>query len=171
MERFDRAFSKACERLAVYVGGTLLSVMVIWVAGNVFARYVLGIGGLTGTYEYVGVMTVPLVCLSLSFGWYKGSYLVVNILQMKLKGNIIWGFQFTFLLITVLCFAGVLFVGTFVEVFTAIDFGQRVGTTTMWSPQWPWKATIALGFFLLAIRNILDMITMVRTREVVSKNR
>jgi len=145
--------------------------MILYVAGNVFARYVLGLGGITGTFEYVGVMTVPLVCLSLSYGWYKGSYLVVNILQMKLKGKIVWGFQFTFLLITVLLFAGILFVGTFVEVFTSIEFGQRVGTTTMWSPQWPWKASIALGFFLLVIRNILDMITMVRTGEVVLKNR
>jgi len=171
MKRFDQIFTKVSEFMALYSGGIILIIMVAYVTTNVFARYVLGVGGVTGVYEYVGVMLVPLVCLGLSYCWYEKAYISVNILQKKLKGKVLWGFQFSYLMATLILFSGIFAVGIFRDTISSYAAGRTVGTPSMWSPQWPWEATMALGFFFMAIRNLLDLIRMIRTGELISKDR
>jgi TRAP-type C4-dicarboxylate transport system permease small subunit len=85
MNRFDHIFTKVSEKMALYSGGIILIAMVAYVTANVFARYILGVGGVTGVYEYVGILLVPLVCLALSYSWYESAYISVNLLQKKLN--------------------------------------------------------------------------------------
>jgi len=171
MERFEKIFTKACDTIVLYVCGSIMLGMILYVSANVFSRYVLREGGVTGCYTYVGVSLVPLVYLCLAYGWYKKSYIVVNILQFRLKGKVLWGFQFAILFITLILFSGILFVGTFMDIFSSYSTGRAVGVPDLYSPQWLWKTTITIGFFLMAIRNVLDMITMVRTGQVIPNKR
>ena len=166
MEKFDQIFTKACDRLAFWLCGIIVLIMMFYVCANVFARYVLGIGGVMGTYAYVGALLVPFIYLGLSYAWYKRGYIVLDILQRRLKGRVLWRFQFAFLLMTTILFLIFCYGGL---VGTIYSYGLRadVGELAMLTPQWPWQATIVLGTFLVVVRNILDLIRMVRTGEVV----
>jgi TRAP-type C4-dicarboxylate transport system permease small subunit len=161
--------------MAFWVGFVMLFSMMLYVSGNVFARYVLrnffDIGGIPGMFEYVGVMVVPLICLSLSYGWHHGNYIVINILQKKLKGKLHWGFQFSFSVATLFLFSAVLCWGSFENIFVSLDFQEVVGTPNTSSPKWPWNVAFFVGFLFLVIRNILDIIAMIRTREVLPRDR
>jgi len=167
MERFNRIFTKACDRLTLYLCGGIVLIMMLYVVANVFSRYALGLGGVTGCYSFVAALMVPLIYLALSYAWYTRGYIVVDVVQVRLKGKVLWGFQFAFLLVTLLGFALVIFYGTILETIEAYISHGTVGEPGYLIPQWPWKATIIIGVFLMAIRNILDIIRMVRTGEVV----
>jgi TRAP-type mannitol/chloroaromatic compound transport system permease small subunit len=171
MERFDRIFSKISDRLALYSGIIVLLAMIFYVSGHVFFRYVLRIGGLEGTYSWVGTLLIPLVFLALSYGWYKRAIIVIDMFQNKLKGKVYWGFQFAFLLITLVLFSAVFTVGTFMDTVSSFIAKNTAGEQGMLTPEWPWKATIFFGFLMLTIRNLLDVIRMVRTGEVISEKR
>lgn len=168
MERFDEIFTKICDRLALYVCGTALLVMMFYVCAHVFARYVLRIGGLPGTYAYGGALLVPILYLALSYGWYKKGYVVVDMFTMKAKGKVAWGWQFAILLITLLLFTVWLVYGGIISSISNYKVGALVGDPGFYTPALPWRATIIVGAFLMAIRNILDLIRMVRTGELIS---
>jgi len=166
MERFDQIFTKVCDRLAFWLCGAIALSMMLYVCANVFSRYVLRIGGVLGCYEYVGAMLVPLIYLSLSYAWYKKGYIVLDIIQIRLKGGVLWGCQFAFLLLTLAFFIAIFygaFRGTIYSYLAAVDIGE-IGLK---SPKWVWQMTIPAGTFLMAIRNILDLLRMVKTGEVV----
>jgi len=172
MKRFDQAFTKVSDRLALYASGLILLVMMLYVSANVFSRYVLRMGGVDGCYMYVGKLMIPLIYLALSYGWYKKSYIVVDLLQAKLKGKVLWGFQFAFLLITLVLFSGLLAEGSLMEMISSFMSGKMAGEIGQpHTPEWPWIATVVLGFLLMAIRNLLDLITMVKTGKVISEDR
>ena len=172
MERFDQIFTKVCDWLAFYVCGAIALIMVLYVSVHVFSRYVLRIGGVIGTYAYVGALLVPLIYLSLSYAWYKRGYVVVDIVQVRLKGKVLWGFQFAFLLVTLLLFVLLIFYGAFLETIDSYIIREIIGETgSVTTSGWLWKATIVIGVLLMAIRNILDMVRMVRTGEVISVDR
>jgi len=171
MERFDQIFTKVSDRLALYSSGIILLAIIFYVSANVFSRYVLRQGGIIGCYTYVGIMLLPLLGFGLSYAWSKRAYVVIELLEMRLKGKVNWGFQFTFLLITLVLFSGMLFVGTFTDCIVAYTTERVAGEPGHFSPLWPWKATLVIGFFLMAVRNLLDLITMVRTGKVISKDR
>lgn len=168
MERFDRIFSKVCESISVYLCGGLVLIMMLYVGANVFSRYVLRLGGVIGCYKFTGAMIVPLIYLSLSYAWYKGSYVVVNVIQDKLRGRLLWGFQFAILLVTMIGFALVIFYGATLETIQVYVTRGTVGEPGYLIPKWPWEATIVIGTLLLAVRNTLDLIRMVKTGEVVT---
>ena len=171
MERFDQIFTNICDSLAFYVCGTIAFIMMFYVSVHVFSRYVLRIGGVIGTYAYVGALLVPLIYLSLSYAWYKRGYIVVDILQVRLKGRALWGFQFAFLLLTLVLFSLLIFYGAVMDTIDSYIAGGLIGEIGYKAPEWPWKATIVIGTLLMAIRNILDMVRMVRTGEVISADR
>jgi len=171
MERFDQIFTKVCDRLALYVGGGIALIMMLYVSAHVFSRYVLRIGGVVGTYTYVAALFVPLIYLGLSYAWYKRGYVVVDIVQVRLKGRVLWGFQFAFLLLTLGIFVLVILCGSFASTIDSYIGVRVIGEAGYHTPVWPWKATIVIGTFLMAIRNILDMIRMVRTGEIISADR
>jgi len=170
MERFDRIFTKVCDCLAFWVGGTIVLSMIVYVSVHVFSRYVLRSGGVLGTYSYVGALLVPLIYLGLSYGWYKRAYIVLDIVQVRLKGRVLWGFQYAFLLLTLFVFIAILY-GSLLGTIDSYVFGVLIGEVGAFTPKWPWWATIIIGTFLMAIRNILDLVRMVRTGEVISANR
>jgi len=171
MERFEQIFTRICDFLALYICGFLLLAMVTYVSGNVFFRYALGLGGLDGTYTYVGKMLIPLAYLGLAYAWYKKAYIVVDVLTTKLSGKVLWGVQFAFLLITLVLFTAILARGTLMETISSYVLHKTAGEPPIFTPEWPWKASIFVGFFLLAIRNILDLITMVKTGKVIPEKR
>ena len=171
MERFDQIFTKVCDHIALYLGGIIALSMMFYVSANVFSRYVLRIGGVMGTYTYVGALLVPLVYLGLSYAWYKRGYVVIDMVQGRLKGRVLWGFQFAFLLLTVGIFVLAIFYGALTDTIDSYIIGGVVGEAGHRTPAWPWKITIVVGMLLMAIRNILDMIRMVRTGEVISADR
>ena len=113
----------------------------------------------------MGLLLVPLVCFALSYGWYKKSYPVVDLILSKLKGRVRWGFQFTFLLVTLVLFTILMFCGSILETSHAYIDKLVLGGPGYYSPAWPWNLTMIIGFFLLLIRNVLDLITMVRTGQ------
>ena len=96
MDRFDQIFTKVCDRIALYVCGSIALIMMLYVGVHVFSRYMLRTGGIFGTYTFVGALLVPFIYLGLSYAWYKRGYVVVDIVQVRLKGRVRWGFQFTF---------------------------------------------------------------------------
>ena len=167
MQRFDRIFTKVCDRLTIYLCGGIALIMMLYVFANVFSRYVLGLGGVLGCYFFVGALMVPLIYLSLSFAWYKKGYIVVDIVQGRLKGRLLWGFQFAFLLVTLLGFTLVLFYGAIPQTIYTYIRATLLGEPGYQTPEWAWQVTIVIGTLLLAIRNILDMVRMVRTGEIV----
>jgi len=170
MERFDQIFTKISDRLAFWLCGGLALAMMLYTCANVFSRYALGIGGVLGTYEYVGAMLVPLIYLGLSYAWYKRGYIVLDILLARLKGRVLWGFEFVFLLLTLGFFVAI-FYGAFKGTIYTYSVATDIGEIGLRTPKWPWQATIILGTFLMSIRNILDLIRMVRTGEVISADR
>ena len=171
MDRFDDIFTKVSDRIGFYVSGTIVLVMMLYICIHVFARYVFRTGGIPGTYAYGGAMLIPFLYLALSYGWYKRGYVVVDILTLRLKGKVLWGLQFAILLITMLLFTVWLVYGGIVASISSFKIGAFAGETGCYTPEWPWKATIILGAFLMVIRNALDLIRMVRTGEVISDNR
>ena len=170
MERFDRIFTNVCDHIATYVCGVIVVIMTLYVCVHVFSRYVLGIGGIIGTYSFVGALVVPFVYLGLSYAWYKRGYVIVDILQVRIKGRVLWGFQFVFLLLTLFLFVA-LFYGAFKGTIHSYAAGTTVGQLPVLTPKWVWEATILIGTFLMFSRNILDLIRMVRTGEVISADR
>lgn len=166
MERFDRIFAKVCDHLAFWVCGSMVIIMILYVGANVFARYALGEGGVVGTYAYVGALLVPFTYFSLSWAWYKKGYIVLDIVQRRLKGRVHWGFQFAFLLITTVLFI-VFCYGGLLGAIESYALKANVGEIGLKTPQWIWQATIVIGTFLVVIRNILDLVRMVRTGEIV----
>jgi len=170
MDRFDQIFTKASDRLAFWTCGVIVLIMVLYVGANVFSRYVLRIGGVIGCYSFVGALFVPFIYLGLSCAWYKGGYIVLDIVQARLKGRVLWGFQFAFLLLTLVFFA-VLCYGAYLSTVEVYLARAVVGVPTMLTPRWPWHATIIIGTFLVAIRNILDLVRMVRMGEVIPTDR
>lgn len=170
MERFDRFYTKLCEVIAFYIVGALIGISMFYVTANVVGRYLFH-SPTPGMTDYVGIMLVPITCLSLGYGWYKGAYVTVDILQNKLQGKVLWGFQFAFLLLCLIFLSGMIWYGAVVEVISSYTQGLLAGSPGYFSPQWPWRVTMALGFFLLVIRNILDLIRMVMTGEVIPMHR
>ena len=173
MERFDEIFTKVCDRLALYVCGGMVLIMMLYVCVHVFSRYVLRIGGVEGTYTYVAVLLAPFLYLGLSYAWYKRGYVVVDMVQARLTGRVHWRFQFAFLLMTLFLFVAWIIYGSFTD--TVLSYNSRALVGEMGSPlrtpEWPWKTTIIIGTSLMAIRNILDLVRMVRTGEVISADR
>ena len=171
MERFDEIFTKVSDRLAYYVCGSMVLVMMVYICIHVFARYVLGTGGVPGTYAYGGALLVPISYLALSYGWYKRGYVVVDILTLRMKGRVLWGFQFAILLVTLLLFTVWLVYGGIMASTTSYILHTLIGESGCRTLVWPWQSTIVIGALLMVIRNILDMIKMVRTGEVISADR
>jgi len=170
MERFDRIFTKVCDRLTYYVCGGIVISMMLYVGVHVFSRYVLRIGGVEGTYTYVGTLLVPFVYLGLSYGWYKRGYIALDIVQGRLKGRVLWGFQFAFLLLTLVLFV-IFCYGAFTGTIYSYTLRANVGEFGFKTPKWLWAATVLIGTLLVAIRNILDMTRMVRTGKVIPADR
>lgn len=170
MEWFDRIFTKVSETIALYVVGALMIASMLYVTANVVGRYLFR-ASLLGMSEIVGVMLVPITYLGLSFAYYKGAYITVDILQNKLSGKAIWGFQFALLLVTLVLFSGLLWVASVSETLIAYERALTVGQLGYLTPLWIWKALMAAGLFLLIIRNVLDLIRMIRTRELLPKVR
>ena len=172
MNRFDEIFTKVSDRLAFWLCGTIALIMMLYVCANVFSRYVLRIGGVLGTYEYVGALLVPLIYLGCSYAWYKRGYIALDIIQVRLKGRVFWGFQFAFLLLTLGIFAVLIFYTSLVDTIHSYTMGAVIGEPgQIMTPLWLWKVSIVIGTFLMAIRNILDLVRMVRTGEVISAHR
>jgi len=171
MERFDEIFTKVSDRLAYYVCGSMVLIMMVYICVHVFARYVLRTGGVPGTYAYGGALLVPISYLALSYGWYKRGYVVVDILTLRMKGRVLWGLQFAILLVTLLCFTVWLVYGGIMASVTSYTLQTLLGEPGSRTLVWPWQATIVIGTVLMATRNILDMIKMVRTGEVISDHR
>ena len=172
MEKFDRIFTKACDCLALYVCGSIALIMILYVSVHVCSRYVFGTGGVVGTYSFVGALFVPLIYLGLSYAWYKRGYIVVDAVQVRLKGRVLWGFQFAFLLVTLLLFVVWMVYGAFLATTYSYLHEVRIGEVEVFTtPRWPWQATIVIGMLLMAIRNILDLVRMVRTGEVIPIDR
>jgi len=169
IERFDKAFSKVMERVALYWSGGIIWIMMIWVFSHVFARYVLRIGGILGTYAYVGALLVPCIYMALAYGWYKGSYVSIDILQSRIHGRTKWWFQLIFQIMMLIFFAGSLFVGAILETKFAIEITWLVGEPGYYMIGWPWRATMIVGTSLLIIRILLDIIHMIRTGEIIEK--
>jgi len=173
MERFDEIFTKVCDRLALYVCGSMAIIMMLYICVHVFSRYVLRIGGVEGTYTYVSVLLVPFLYLGLSYAWYKRGYVVVEVAQARLKGRVHWGFQFAFLLMTLFLFVAWIIYGGILAI--GISYNSRALVGEMGSPlrtsEWPWKTIIVIGVSLMAIRNILDLVRMVRTGKVIPADR
>ena len=171
MERFDRIFTTISNRMALYASGLILLIMILYVSGNVFSRYVLRMGGIEGCYTYVGTLMIPLIYFGLAYGWYKKAYITVDILQVKMNDKAIWVFQFTFLLITLVLFSGLLAEGSLMETISSFAGRNRHGVPGVFTPEWPWKATVFIGFFMMSIRIIFDLITMVKTGKLIPNDR
>lgn len=167
MEKFDQALSILCEQLVTWLCGALMIIMMLWVSAHAFSRYVFGTGGLSGTYAFVGAMVVPFVYLGLAWAWYKRAYVVVDMVQSRLRGKVLWSFQFAFALLT-LSFFVAMFYGAFKDTIYSYAVGITVGQIGMQTPKWVWEATIVLGTLLMLTRNILVLIKMARTGEVIS---
>ena len=171
MDRFDEIFTEVSYRIGFYVSGTIIIITMVYICIHVFARYVLGMGGVPGTYSYGGTLLVPFIYLALSYGWYRRGYVVVDVITQRLKGRILWISQFTILLVTMVLFTGWLVYGGILTTISSYEIGGLAGETGCYTPEWPWKATIIIGALLMVIRNILDLIRMVRTGEVISDRR
>jgi TRAP-type mannitol/chloroaromatic compound transport system permease small subunit len=172
IERFDRVFSKVMDRIAIYFSGVLIAVMMFYVSAHVIARYAIpGLGGVTGTYSYVAALLPVTFYFALAYGWYKRSYVSLDIIQNRLKGRVKWWFQLIFLIMTIVFFTTSLSIGAVLETKYAYDIAWRVGEPGYYMVGWPWKATMIVGCLFLAIRNILDLITMIKTGEVIDPKR
>jgi TRAP-type C4-dicarboxylate transport system permease small subunit len=171
MDKFDRVFTKIADRIALYWSGTLIWVMMFYVVGHVFARYVLGTGGLVGTYAYVGALLPPTIYMAMAFGFYKGAYVSIDILSKKLTGKALWWLQLFYLLLLFIFFACFLTLGTVLDTITAIQRTWMVGEPGYYIVGWPWKVTMIIGMVMLSIRLLLDLIRTIRTGEVIPKNR
>ena len=171
MERFDQIFTRVCDRLAIWVCGSIALIMMLYVGVHVFSRYVLRIGGVEGTYDFVAVLLVPLVYLGLSYGWYKRAYVAVDMVPVRLKGRVLWGFQFAFLLVTLVLVVLPICYGAIMKTIDSYTLRALVGEPGFQLIEWPWVATIIIGTLLMAMRNILDLVRMVRTGEVISADR
>jgi TRAP-type mannitol/chloroaromatic compound transport system permease small subunit len=172
IERFDRVFSKAMSYMGIYFSGMLILGMMFYVSAHVIARYAIpGVGGVTGTYSYVGALLPVMFYFALAYGWYKGSYVALDLLQKRLHGKVKWWFQFVFLVMTIVFFTTSLTIGAVLETKYAYDIHWLVGEPGYYMLGWPWKATMVVGCFFLIIRNILDLIRMIKTREVIDPNR
>lgn len=171
MERFTQVFAKVSERLGTYLCGAIAFIMMFYVAANVFSRYVLGRGGVVGAYSFVGALLVPLVYLGLSYAWDKKAYIVLDIVQTRVKGRVLWGFEFFYLILT-LIFFGAFFYGGVMGALHSYHAATSIGESGfLTTPKWPWEATIVLGTFLAAVRIILTMLKMVITGKVVSADK
>jgi len=170
MERFDEIFTKVSKAITLYIVGALLLASVLYVSANVVGRYLFDSPAL-GMRSYVGIMLLPITYLALAYGWYKRGYITVDILQNRLKGKVLWGFQFAFLLVTLIFFAGLIGYGAAMETIMSYTMKLQAGRPTYYTPEWPWRAVMALGLFLMMIRNILDLIKMLRTGEVIPLDR
>lgn len=170
MERFDEGFTKVTKFINLYFIGAILFAAIIYVSANVFARYVLGIGGVLGMRDYVGIMLIPIAYLSAAYGWYKRGFITVDIVQSRLKGKALWGCQFVILLV-VFIFASMLCYGAVAETIMSYSMGLMAGRATYYSPEWPWRLAMVLGLAMLALRQVLDMATMVRTGQVIPRDR
>ena len=170
MERFDKNFTTVSRVITLYIVGALLLISVIYVSANVVGRYLFN-SPVLGMRSYVGIMLVPITYLALAYGWYKRGFITVDILQKKLKGKVLWGFQFAFLLVTLILFAGLIWYGAVTETIISYTLKLQAGRPTYYSPEWPWRTAMTLGLFLMMIRNILDLVRMVRTGEVIPQDR
>ena len=169
MERFDQIYAKISHHIAIYFSGGIIVFMILYVTGHVFSRYALRMGGLLGTYSYVGMLLVPVTYFSLSHGWYKHSYICIDILLKRLKGKALWWVEFFHLTMAIIFLTGVFLVGGILETKWALEVGWRAGEAGYFMIGWPWKATMAVGALLLLIRQVLDMIRMIKTGEAIPR--
>jgi TRAP-type C4-dicarboxylate transport system permease small subunit len=165
MKRFDQILMGISDRLVLYVCGTIVVAQVVLVCANVFSRYVLHVGGVVGAYTYTGLLLVPLVTLALTDGWYKKTYPIVDIVIVRLKSRVRWGFQLAYLVLTFVLFTFIFLVATSLETIHAYKTDLLVGAPGYFSPEWPWSAVMIIGFLFLAVRNVLDIIIMIRTKQ------
>lgn len=165
IERWDKAYAKFSEALGWWVPGSLLMIAMLWVTGNVLGRYIFRYP-LRGMREYVGVMLLVMTLIFLPHGWYGRAYITIDVVQSRLnpKGKVHWWFRFVYLLLAC-ALAGLLFWSGISQLVYTIETHQLAGQPGMYMPFWPWISVIPIGFFLLAIRLVFDVIQTIRTGE------
>jgi len=170
IERLDRLFTKLTEYSALFISGGFLFASVLYVSAHVFARYIRN--PIPGTANYVAVFMIPICYFGLAYVWFKKGYVVVDILQSRLKGKTLWGFQFTFAMLTFVCFLALFWYGGVQESLRVIANHQRIAEqTTVHSPVWPWLIMLTTGAFMMVVRAALDLVRMIRTRQVIPDER
>ncbi len=167
LDRFDLAYAKFCERVVTYAVGGLMLLAVLAVTTNVLGRYLFR-QPIMGLYHYIGFMLVPMTFWSFAFGWYKrGTFVTVNILPTRLKGKAQWVNQFLIFLLVAILFGGAMLWGSAAATWIAYTTDQVTGSIGFLSPTWPWKLTMVIGMVMFDIRISLDIIQMVRKREII----
>ncbi len=165
LDRFDEAYAKFCEQMAWITGGLLMGVSMIYVAANVFLRYVFHSGAL-GMTTYVAAMLVPMTYLAVPYAWISASFVTVDIVTNKLKKPVLYWFKLVFMFLNLFFFIGLLTWGSFQDTLHAYVTGKLAGEAGYFSPVWPWKATIVIGLVLTGVRLVVDIIQSIRKKQI-----
>jgi TRAP-type C4-dicarboxylate transport system permease small subunit len=163
MERFDKIYSRLEDLLAWYFAGILVFASTGYVTANVIGRYWFG-QCMPAMADLVGFLLVPIAGLGLAYGWRnRGTFVAAEFLLLRLKGKPRWGLEF-FIQIAALFFAIAVGCGSLADTIWSYRINQLGGTPAFWLATWPFKASIALGCLLMAIRIILQIIKQVQGR-------
>ena len=155
--------------VALYICGSLVLIAMGYVVVHVVGRYLFNFP-VPGTYEWVGISLVPIAYLALGYGLeVEGTYVAAKFLLVRMKGKLRYAMEI-FIDLCLLAFACVLGYGSFFG-FTgtlwALRHQETYGTWGVFTIiTWPFKLAVVVGFLLMAIGIVLELIQIIKGQKI-----
>lgn len=148
-------FFTTIERWSNLLGTWLIIFLMVLVCADVIYRTLFN-ASIIGAIELSEMLMVGICSLTLAFTQNERGHVRMELLMARLKGRTRQLFEFTAILLCFI-FAILVFIMTVISAKDSIAIMEIVeGISEL--PLWPWKILIPIGFFLLCIRLMIQLI-------------
>ena len=158
LSRFDRAILAVESRLNL-LGGVVILLLVVLAVANVVGRKIFN-APVYGYVDWTEQFMAIFAFLGLAYCQREGGHIRMDILVMRLRGQILWAFEWVSTVFMLLVTLGLIY-GSWHHFLRAFDwdapFFSSDSSIDIGLPTWPAKALVPVALGLLAFRLMLQL--------------
>ncbi len=158
LSRIDRAVLALESRLNL-AGGVVIFLLVFMAVVNVLGRKLLN-APVYGYVDWTEQLMAIFAFLGLAYCQREGGHIRMDILVMRLKGRVLWAFEWLSTLFMLIVAIGLVY-GSWHHFLRSFDWGSPLWSTDssidIGLPTWPAKLLVPVALALLALRLALQL--------------